>query len=499
MRRITGRKSIEELCADILRDESNLDGAFCTEVVWPETATEAAAYIAECSKSNTPVTLSGGRTGIVGGALPEGGAVISNEALKSITLSGDTVTVQAGVTIEELRQFIALNIPDKFYPPNPTEEGAFIGGTVATDASGSDSFLYGSTRKWVKKLEIVLPSSEVVDLQRGEYHFDKTGSCTHPLLGTLTIPTLSKPQPQKNTVGFFVHPEMDLIDLFIGSEGMLGLITEVTLMLTPKPEYTIDLAVFAPDSNSFWELYSTLLSRKTELKLRALEMMDDKSLDFIRSHPGDFPVPPEEASAVILIRCEAFDDNELDDILMELDELLNQAGINPDSTWGGFETAEHKRLRDFRHALPDSVNQDIAGLRRDLPEIHKFGSDGAVSSDRLREYYFGMRKILEDKELKFLIFGHAGDGHLHANVLPENSEDIENAAAAMYEIAALAVEMGGTLSAEHGLGRLKSEYLDIMYLKDELAGMENIRRTIDPAGIFEQALVLGTGGNGHPE
>ena len=490
MRRITGWENIEELCGDILHDESNLKGAFCTEVVWPETTREAAEYIAECSKNSIPVTFSGGRTGIVGGALPCGGAVISTEAMKKITLDDETITAQSGVTIEELRQFISKHIPGKFYPPDPTEEGAFIGGTVATDASGSDSFLYGSTRRWVEKLEMILPGGKILNLKRGEYRFDSSGICIHPYVGTLSLPQLTNPQPEKNTAGLRIQPEMDLIDLFIGSEGMLGLITEVGLILAPKPQYTIDLAVFPDDTDSFWKLFFELLGRKDELRLRALEMMDDRCLDFIRTHPGDMPPPPEDASNALLIRCEAFDDDELDENLMKLDGCLNSSEINPDSIWGGFEPAEHKRLRDFRHALPDSVNHLIAGLQSNFPEIRKFGSDGAVPPARLREYYLEIRKALDEKKLQFLIFGHAGDGHLHANVLPRNYEDIEKASIAMRKIAAVAVEMGGTLSAEHGLGRLKSDYLSIMYSGNELEGMEIIRRIIDPNCEFASALAL---------
>ncbi|MCK4807870.1 MAG: FAD-binding oxidoreductase, partial [Candidatus Aegiribacteria sp.] len=149
MRSVTGRKNVTEMCADLLQDESNLSGAWCEAAAWPENTDEAEEYIRECSRKGIPLTVSGGLTGIAGGALPEGGSVISALALKDIRLlDNGNIAAGAGVTIEELNSFVSTNT-NGFYPPDPTEETASVGGTIATDASGADSYLYGSTRKWV--------------------------------------------------------------------------------------------------------------------------------------------------------------------------------------------------------------------------------------------------------------------------------------------------------------------------------------------------------------
>ncbi|MCD4701638.1 MAG: FAD-binding oxidoreductase [Candidatus Aegiribacteria sp.] len=479
MRSVTGRKNVSEMCADLLQDESNLSGAWCEAAAWPENTDEAEKYIRECSKSDIPLTVSGGLTGISGGALPQGGAVISASALKDIRcLDNGNIVAGAGVTIEELNSFVSANTENLFYPPDPTEETASVGGTIATDASGADSFLYGSTRKWVEGLEIVLPDGKLLNIKRGLHMFDNL-TCTHPVLGTLQLPSLRKEQPPKNAAGYHMRGGMDLIDLFIGSEGTLGFIVEAELKLAPEPVYVIDLAVFPENAGSFWKLFNSLLHAGEPLRIRALEMMDNMCMDFLRSHPGELPLPPENAAFCLLLRAEADSDEHLEKILVTLDEMLVASNSNPETAWGGFEPSERKRIKDFRHALPEAVNHCISESRRKYPSIHKFGSDGAVEPSKLEKYYTMTRSILEERGLPFVIFGHAGDGHIHANAMPQNPHQMLLADSAMREIATAAVEMGGTVSAEHGLGKMKLDYLKLMYSENEIRGMETIRRVID--------------------
>ena len=484
MRSVTGRKNVSEMCADLLQDESNMSGAWCEAAVWPENTDEAMDYMEKCSKTGVNLTVSGGLTGIAGGALPKGGSVISASALKNIRLlDNGNIAAGAGVTIEELNSFISANTDGFFYPPDTTEETASAGGTIATNASGADSFLYGATREWVEGLKIILPDGKLLSIKRGMHIFEGR-MCTHPLLGTLHLPPLNKEQPPKNAAGYYIHEGMDLIDLFIGSEGTLGFITEAELKLAPEPMYVIDLAVFPDNQESFWELYDSLLHAPEPLRIRALEMMDDRCMNFLRSHPGELPIPPAGALFCLLLRAEADSDEHLEETLVTLDDMLVSTNSNPETAWGGFEPSERKRIKDFRHALPEAVNHCITESRRKYPAIHKFGSDGAVEPSRFKEYFARVRSILKEKDLSFVIFGHAGQAHIHANAMPEDPEQMLLADEAMREIAAAAVEMGGTVSAEHGLGKLKLDYMKLMYSEDEIRGMEAIRRAIDPDHMF---------------
>jgi len=248
--------------------------------------------------------------------------------------------------------------------------------------------------------------------------------------------------------------------------------------------YVIDLAVFPDNQESFWELYGSLLQAPEPLRIRALEIMDDRCMDFLRSHPGELPLPPENALFCLLLRAEADSDEHLEETLITLDDILVSSNSSPETAWGGFEPSERKRIKDFRHALPEAVNHCIAESRRQFPSIHKFGSDGAVELPRFKEYFARVTNTLEKRGLPFVIFGHAGQGHIHANAMPEDPRQMLQAEEAMREIAAIAVEMGGTVSAEHGLGKLKLDYLNLMYSEDEIRGMETIRRVIDPDFLF---------------
>ncbi len=481
MRLLRGREEVESLAADLLGDESSLLGAWCEEAAWPETPGEAASYMAEATARKMPLTVSGGLTGIAAGALPEGGAVVSSGALRWIRDAGDgTLEVGAGTTLEDIAGYLEDEGGGLFYPPDPTEMTASLGGTVATDASGSDSLMYGSTRRWVRSLSLVLPGGRPVELRRGEYRFAPDGRCFHPDIGELRLPELERPQPPKNAAGYHVRPGMDLIDLFIGSEGTLALVVGAGLELAEVPAHVLDLAVFPGDADTLWELYRSLCEAGDRLGLRALELMDDRCLDFMRGHPGDVPPPPEGARGALLTRHEAADEEGLDRLLLSVEELLSRHGMSAEDAWGGFEPVERRKLRDLRHSLPESVNHRIAEAARECPGIHKLGSDGAVPPRLLPEYYSRVRTVLEERELPFVVFGHAGQGHLHANAIPGSERELDSAEEAMREIARISVEMGGTVSAEHGLGRLKADYLGIMYSGEEIRGMTRLRAAVDP-------------------
>ncbi|MBD3370526.1 FAD-binding protein [Candidatus Fermentibacteria bacterium] len=487
MRIIKGRTAVSEAAADLLSDESNVSSSWCEEAAWPESTEEAAGYLGDCSARSLGVTVSGGLTGLVAGALPEGGAVMSASSLKSFqNMEDGTLRVGAGVTLDELREYLDANLPGRFYPPDPTETTASIGGTVATDASGSDSLLYGSTRRWVEGLELLLPGDRILRLDRGEYVFSQ-GMLSHPLLGRVMLPPILRGLPEKNAAGYRIEPNMDLVDLLTGSEGTLGAVTSVRIKLARSPEELVDLAVFPEDLDSFWNLFESL--RTCELRVRALEMMDPNSLDLLRSRPPEeVQPPPSRARAALFVRLESRPGEDLDDVLLGLDELLRASGVDLDDTWGGFTPEERSRLRDFRHSLPETVNTILSETRRTYPSVHKLGSDSAVPPSRLREYYDWIRGLLDEKGLDFLVFGHSGQGHLHANVLPRNDEQLKIGEGAMREIAERAVKMGGTVSAEHGLGRLKAGYISLMYSEEELRGMRTLRRTFDPDGVLAPAV-----------
>ncbi len=474
MKSIRGTHFIQKEHPELLKDESSLSGGNCQCAAWPVNGKEAAGFIRECSEDRVQLTISGARTGIAGGAVPMGGAVLSTERLLGIheTETPGKIRVMCGETLDSVDEYCRINKPGYFYPPDPTETTASIGGTIATDASGSSSYMYGSTRKWIDEIEVILPGGKLLEIRRGQHRFTR-GRLMHPELGLLVLPSLSKPQPPKNAAGLYVKPDMDLIDLFIGSEGELGLISSAELILAKKPHSVASLAIFC-NEDQFWDLRTDLMN--TALPVRELEAMVPPCLEFLAGNTGHTVHPPGEW--VLITSIEAYSEDDLDLVLETLSVLLEEKGISPDNTWGGFDENERKKLKEFRHLLPETINRIISGLSMNDESIHKISSDTAVSPEKLREYHSYMDKVLRDTEVEHVVFGHCGQGHLHANLIPKNRRELDASERATELLAQRAVLLGGTVSAEHGTGRLKKHLLKLMYSQNELEETELLKSTI---------------------
>ena len=470
VKNLQGTKLISEEHPEILSDESSLKGGFCNEVNWPDSREEIPQLLKKYYKNNIPVTISASRTGITGAAVPFGGVVVSTERLKGIstTTLDNVITAAAGETLDSIAEFCRKYKQNYFYPPDPTETTASIGGTIATDASGASSYLYGSTRKWIAGVKIVLPSGKEINIKRNEYFFNEN-SLTHPILGSLQLPILSTPQPPKNAAGLYIEPDMDIIDLFIGSEGKLGLITEADLILQKKPYSNLSFAVFCSESQ-FWGLHNELLN--SNLRVKELEAMAAPCLQFLTQNTDrQFP---DAADWVLITTFELFSEDEIDSSLENFDLIMKKWKIPAESVWSAISSSERINLKNFRHILPETVNRIVASNSLKNPAIHKVSTDSAVKPEELKQYYTFMHKKLIASNVDFVVFGHAGQGHLHANLLPTTTSELVTAEKVSTSIAIKAVQQGGTVSAEHGTGKLKSNLLKIMYSRDELNAIQKL-------------------------
>jgi len=426
-----------------LNDASGYSG-FAARVFAPRTESEVADIVREASAAGQFITICGARTGLTGGSVPKSGWAISLEHLKRIEIRSGYAICGAGLLLRELQTSAAGS--RQFYPPDPTENSASIGGTIATNASGSRSFLHGDTRRHVRALRVVLASGEIIQLRRGE----------RP---PFELPVLRAPATTKNTAGYFLRPGMDYLDLFIGSEGTLGIVTEAELNLLPSPQSLFAGVVFfesdadALDAVDRWRAVS---------QLRMLEYLDAASLELLR--PA-FPEIPSSAKATLLIEREG-------------DDWYPDAGI--DASWFAAGPGDRERFRRFRHALPEAVNDLVR--RRGLT---KTGSDFAVPIARNREMLRFYRETL-DREFpgQYVIFGHIGDAHLHVNLLPSSEAEWARAQELMIVFAKQAVELGGTVSAEHGLGKSKRHFLPIQFTGVEIQTMMEVKKCLDPQWIL---------------
>jgi D-lactate dehydrogenase (cytochrome) len=464
-----------------LTDASNLQGGHAEKLFLPESAQEISEILKEANEKRIPVTVSGARTGTVAGAIPFGGFVVSLEKLNKIKqISENSAIVESGVLLTDLQK--AVDAENLFYPPDPTEWSCQIGGTVATNASGARSFKYGATRKYVERLEIVLPAGEILNLKRGEVFaeddFIEIGSIRAKL------PTYRQPNVRKNTSGYFSGEKLDAIDLFIGSEGTLGIITEVELKLLPKPEGFLSGVVFfknEKDLLNFVEEARTLsiANRKSQIAnsidASLIEYFDDKALTFIKEK---FPETPDAMAGAIFFEQETNEANE-DELFEQWNALLEKHNAEIDASW--FTTTEQDliKMREFRHALPVSVNERIVRYKQ-----RKVGTDMAVPDDKFASFLKFYKEKLDESALDYVIFGHIGDNHLHANIIPKTDEEALKAKHLYGRFIAQAIMLGGTISAEHGIGKLKSKYLYVMYGERFLNEMAELKKAFDPNGIL---------------
>ena len=480
-----------------LTDASNLAGGFAERLFVPETAADIAAILKQANEEKQPVTVSGARTGTVGGAIPFGGWIVSTEKLDHIKeIGADLATVECGVILTDLQRAAAAE--NLFYPPDPTEWSCQIGGTIATNASGARSFKYGATRKFVRRLEIALASGEMLDLRRGE-NIAAGGELKLTTRGgreiMVKLPTYQPPDVRKNASGYYTGADFDAIDLFIGSEGTLGIVTEIELRLLPKAESFLsgvvffenenDLLKFAGEAKEFSFASRQVRNLKSEIRnpidATLIEYFDRNSLDFIREK---FAQVPESARGAIFFEQETDAENE-DEIFEQWNELLEKHHADSDNSWFATNESDLEKMREFRHALPVAVNERVVRNKQ-----KKVSTDMALPDRNFASFLKFLRQSLDQSGIEYVIFGHLGDNHLHANLLPKNDAEMIKAKHLYGRFVAQTIMLGGVISAEHGIGKLKRSYLEVMMGERFLNEMAEIKRALDPNGILGRGNVF---------
>jgi D-lactate dehydrogenase (cytochrome) len=491
-------KSNPDEIQSFLTDSSHVGGGFADRVVFPETAEDVAEILRIATRDKTAVTVSGAGTGTVAGRVPFGGVVVATDKLNRIKQivhddhGGGHAIAEAGVILGDFQR--AVESESLLYPPDPTERNCFLGGTVATNASGARTFKYGPTRNYVERLKIALASGEVINLSRGELHADANGTITIPLPSGSAIkarlPTYQMPQVRKHASGYYVAPGMDLLDLFIGSEGTLGVILEVEAKLLAKPEGLLSGVVFFTNEDDLLAFVREARKRSLATRgssptvregvpltfdARALEYFDVESLRFLRQK---YDAIPAEAAGAIFFEQETTSSSE-DSLMTEWLSLLERHNALADESWFATNEGDQTRLREFRHALPVLMNEWFSSHNQ-----RKVSTDMAVPD----EAFAGMLRFYQDSlrggDLRYTIFGHIGDNHVHVNILPRDDAEAVRAREIYQTFIRRAIDVGGTISAEHGIGKLKREYLRELYGEEHLREMADLKKAFDPAGIL---------------
>lgn len=466
------RKTDPATIAPYLQDASNFSGGQAEEVIIPENATELIEFLKD---NDRPVTIAGAGTGVTAGRIPSTGCIISLEKFNTIgNHDRDSICVEAAVSLKKLNEYLAGG--NWFYPPNPTETLAWIGGTLATNASGSRSYKWGATREFVQSVELVLVDGERLSLSRGT-------SINEPLKLTsgkiLHFPDVDYVSPNcKNAAGYFIQPDMDWLDLFIGSDGTLAIILQACLRLIPRPSEFISGILFFGEEKACWNLIPEIRKgNKPNITPCALEYFDANSLMRLRKTYSNIP---ERAQAALFFEQDIYLNDDTDSILESWFEFLSEWDVFLDDSWFAQNSRDLERFHEFRHRLPILINEENSRQGR-----IKIGTDMAVPDDYflpMMEFY---KKSLSASTMDYVMFGHLGDNHLHINLLPEPHQ-IEEAQRLYSSLVDQILKWGGTVSAEHGIGKLKRQYFAQMVGANSLIQLKKIKAMLDPKGLLGQ-------------
>jgi glycolate oxidase len=418
-------------------------------VVLPSDAAQVSQIVRLANRERVPVVSRGGGVGYAGGAIPvRGGIVIAMRRMNRI-LEIDPVDlvaiVEPGVTTAELDR--AANMRGLLYPPDPaSSRESTLGGNVAHNAGGPRAFKYGVTRQFLLGLQLVLPTGEIIE----------TGG-----------------RVVKNSVGY------DLTDLVCGSEGTLGVITRIILRLVPRPEATRTVMALYDSVRSCADSANRLV--ETGIIPSKLEFVDGQSVQALREYVADERIPtsvrlPASARGMLLV--------EVDGSACEVEDLSRRA----------ISVLQSRAIRVIR----DVAGEDLWELRRHLsPAVarirpDKINEDIVVPRSRLGDYLEGVESIELDSGLPILCFGHAGDGNIHVNLMLDRADSAQRARGetAKKRIFELAVELGGTISGEHGIGIMKSDFLGLALSRDSIAAMQAIKHALDPNGIMNPGKIF---------
>ena len=375
------------------------------------------------------------------------------------------------------------------YPPDPTERTATVGGTIATNASGARTFHYGATRKWVQALELVLPTGEPFALERGQVTA-RDGRLRFATGGRdLDVPVPTYPMPPvKNAAGLYAAPDMDLVDLFVGAEGILGVVTQARLKLARlDSDILAEIAFFSTLADALGFVDDLRQAQVGGLPVLSIEFFDGHALRFMQHAT----VRGEYAAAIYTEIAGTMDDAEALLVALEAHNVAQD--------WFAEEADERQEQKDFRHSLPDGVN---AYLRRQ--GSYKLGTDFAVPAEQFPKLLALSREAADAFRAQFphegehtATWGHLGNYHLHFNFLARNPDELTVAKRLYAGLAQQAVALGGTVSAEHGVGKKTAEiggvvmpYLQLMYGEQGLREIAAVKQVLDPNWILNRGNVI---------
>lgn len=458
---------------EYLIDESKY-GGYADSISFPKSVEEVAGILKELSQKRITVTIQGGKTGIVGGAIPKGGHLMNlsrmNQVLGSWEEEDGTgrIKVQPGITLTDLRKEIdnLFRKNPQFWPVDPTETSASVGGIAASGAQGINRIRYGKSGQYIESVCIMDYEGRATKLCRGES-------------------------------GKFSGAEWpDALDLILGKEGITGIITELTLKLLPKPESIWGIAFFFEENKDAAKFVDGLkedMPKNDLASIAAVEYIGQESLAMIDARKPfitrlkELPDIQENIVAMIYMEIHGQEDG-IEAIAEQLMERAMECGSDPDLGWAVSGEAEVEKLHMFRHAAAETVNLFMEEQHRKDQRIRKLGMDmpcGGTFAQALG--CFG--KELSASGLKGCIFGHAMENHLHVNILPESYEEYCQGIKLVRKWTERIGKEQGVLVGEHGIGKLKKEILGDLLAEAYVEQCKKAKKLFDADGMLNRGNI----------
>jgi len=509
------RKMTEEY-AGYLFDESRTMGQ-ADYIAFPACEEELREIVKWCKENHVALTAQGGMTGLAGGASPEKGLALNLSRMNKILgIRRDEkgtyyLRVQPGVLLTQLRKALAAKSFDisgwsredvevlrdvkagmLFFSPDPTEPTASLGGMASCNACGARSFLYGCTRAHIHGLRVVLADGQVTHLVRGRDTAYGRRIALPVENGFVEAELPPFDTPDIKDAGYYLRENMDLVDLFMGSQGTLGIISELELKLMEAPKLLWGLTAFFPDDEKALAYVRAMKGKQQPgvppfpHRPASLEFFNKNALDMIVRQKEITPAfrqlleLPEDYCCAVYVEFNSGSPDGMLPVLHDIAPVLTAVGGDMERTWVARDAVELEKLLFFRHTVPETIDLIIEENKKNEPCITILSTDMAVDDEHFDELFHIYKHDLEQTDLHWIIFGHIGENHVHPNILARNKAEYEQGHAIFEKWARDVHRMGGTISAEHGAGKIKKKLALIMYGEENMRALAALKRALDP-------------------
>jgi len=507
---------MQDFHKDYLKDESRLSG-MADSISFPESEKQVQLIVNHLIKQKIPITIQGSRTGITGGAVPLCGHILNLSKMNRITgleldpEQGFSIRVQPGVHLSELNDQLFTGRFDKdgwdnkalealvdfkkagrfFWPPDPTERSASIGGIAANNSRGICSFHYGPARLHIKNIRVVDTNGDIHTITRGQYISSK-GFC--PLPGGRQL--VLDPAIFQGQYSHQLSDPFDLMDLYLGSEGMLGVITELTLSLRPSSKELWGIVFFF--EHQPWAIDFIFRIKPGEKRqgmqshadIAAIEFMDQTTLECINDYKQEstrlkgFPDLDKTITTAVYVEIHGNSVGTVETLSGILLETAAQCGADPDNTWAFCNDVEIQQPHIFLHAAAESVHFFIDKARLKDQRITKLGMNIRLQNIFLSDVFEMVRKDLLSNELKAAIFGHAACEKLDINLLPQDYQQFDKGKRLLEEWSKKIQNQKGRTVSAPGVGKLKKALFGSIPLPQRLNLICRVKQQLDPDGLW---------------